>query len=133
MSCTPLHVIVFIPLLKLSTQFSDFLKKYFFASNQMCIIMIHLVSGWFSLELKTLKDILKIPVGKNYTFRIKAVENVVLCSNNCDSSVTNVSVALLVYSADVTWAFDIHKIRVGTLYETLLLVTSLLLLWRWVQ
>jgi len=33
----------------------------------------------------------------------------------------------------VTWAFDIHKIRVGTLYETLLLVSSLLLLWRWVQ
>lgn len=31
------------------------------------------------------------------------------------------------------WAFDIHKIRVGTLYETLLLVSSLLLLWRRVQ
>lgn len=34
---------------------------------------------------------------------------------------------------DCTWTFHIHKVRVGTLNETLLLVPPLLLLWGWMQ
>lgn len=33
----------------------------------------------------------------------------------------------------LTWTFDIHKVRVRTLYKALLLVPPPRLLWRWVQ
>ncbi len=87
-------MIVFIPLLKGSTQFSDFFLNTFFASNQSLYYdspCIYLVGSLNSLQrLNTFK---KNPCWKKNTFRIKTDENVGLCSNNSDSdsSVTNVS------------------------------------------